>query len=330
MLRLNQDGAWRWAILWGCAALLAVYTYYGSPMIVGVTALVTAVYLIAGRRWQPFFVLATVGLVAAFLTLPLALDILPPQLAQPSGTAGRPPIPLGTLGAEVQTFLGGVGSILRFQQLGYQPAGWPWPVLPEWVAWLPAMLLLAAGAVRYPRSLPFVWLGTSFLIYFVVSKSGLFPFEGRYSLVIAPLLASCLAAGAAALWARQKAVAVVLGGAIVLVSLLAPPEPPEDLRTVTQAWLAARSAGEPTYVYYGAAPGFGYQVRLAGSEEAASGAWYIDCWLGESCAGLRGRRHLLWQLDPQRRAGAQGGVDLRLAGRRAVQFLDHLRPHPPR
>jgi uncharacterized membrane protein len=277
LLRFVQTGGWLWAGLWAIAAVLATYTHYGAPIPVIATALVSCAYLILGRRWRTLSVLAVAGIGALLLITPLVFDILPAQLTQPSN-AIKPPVAFETLAVELRAFLTGAQTILRFQQMGHQPAGWVWPLLPEWVVWLPGLLLLVAGAVRYRLSMPFVWLIVSFILYFLISKSGLYHLDGRYTLIVAPLVWVCLAAGAIAMWGRQRTITVMLTGTIVLLSLSAPPERPEDLRGITQFWLAERADDEPTYVYYGALPGFRYQLRLAGKEDSASGVWFRECW----------------------------------------------------
>lgn len=277
LMRFVQTGAWKWVMLWASAAVLATYTYYGSPIPIVATVFVSFVYLLIERRWRALFVLVCASLIAGLLISPLAFDILPAQLSQPSN-AIKSPAAFESFGAELQTFLTGVHNILRFQQMGQQPVGWAWPLVPEWVIWLPGLLLLLAGAVRNRFSLPFVWLAVSLVLYYLVSKSGLYHFDGRYTLILAPLIWVCIAAGATAMWTWQRATSVVLTGMIVLLSLLAPPEPPEDLRAVTQFWLAERSNRELTYVYYAAAPGFRYQLRLAGVKDSINGIWFRDCW----------------------------------------------------
>lgn len=280
LMRFLQTSEWRWAVLWASAALLATYTFYGAPLPILATALVSAIHLASNRRWRAFSMLASAGLFSLLLLAPLLLDILPAQLAQPSG-AITPPTAVAAFDVELQAFLSGARSIMQFQQMGYQAGGWVWQPLPEWIAWLPGLLLLVAGVVRLRFSLPFVWLFTSLAFYYWISKSGLYHFDGRYSLILAPLLWVCLAAGAMAMWQWRRAAAIVLTGTIVLLSLLAPSERAEDLRAVTQLWLNMRRNHEQTYVYYGAAPGFRYQLRMAGAENSTRGVWFWDCWWRE-------------------------------------------------
>jgi hypothetical protein len=69
-----------------------------------------------------------------------------------------------------------------------------------------------------------------------------------------------------------------------LIAFLSPLEPQEDLRSVTRLWLASRRSDEPTYVYYGAVPGFRYQLNLAGPSEPVPALWYRRCWQGRAAA----------------------------------------------
>jgi hypothetical protein len=130
-------------------------------------------------------------------------------------------------------------------------------------------------------------MSASWLAYFAAGRLGVYPYGGtRHALILSPFILLTLATGLLALWRWQKAIAVLAFLAIVIIGFVSPSEPAEDLRTVIHYWLEQRHDHTPTYVYYGAVPGFRYQLRIA--EEAAAltplsvpPLWYIHCWQGK-------------------------------------------------
>jgi 4-amino-4-deoxy-L-arabinose transferase-like glycosyltransferase len=285
LLLLMREGTWQWSILWGISAAIAIYSYYGAALIIGATTLACLVCTISKRQWSRFFKLVIVGSVCGASVIPLAVAWLPDQfLRGPTATAFQ--FSIGTYQEELHRFLIQTRDFLTYQFLGYQPGGWPWPQIREWVIWLPSVWLILVSAIRYKLRLPVVWFAIGLLAYYFVGRLGAYPFGSRYSLILSFLFWSCLAAGIAALLSLSRplslrnALAFSFLGLFVTVSLLSPVEPQEDLRSVTRFWLSERQVGEPTYVYYGAVPGFRYQMELAGVTETVPSLWYRHCLLG--------------------------------------------------
>jgi hypothetical protein len=50
------------------------------------------------------------------------------------------------------------------------------------------------------------------------------------------------------------------------------------MRMVSEFWMQRRTPEEPTYVYYGAAPAFGYYTRNAIQRDALPSTWCLACW----------------------------------------------------
>lgn len=317
LARLTKDGKWQWAALWGLTCVIVIYSYYGAALVVGATALVAFVTASVQRQWSQVLKVVVAGGLSALLILPLVLAWLPEQLFRGNTTAAFQ-FSIDSWQTEWLRFITQVKGLFVFQLLGYQTNGWPWPALGEWIIWLPVAFVLLICALRYRLRAPLLWLVTAVLFYYAVGRLGAYPFGGRYSLILAPLFWSCLAAGIAGLLAPQHVGAgqrlmrsLLAGTALALFvafAFLAPVEAQQDLRSVSQLWLAHRQVDEATYVYYGAVPGFRYQLELAGSAEPAPPLWYRHCWLGEPapyCAEagvLYGR--WLRQLTPEEKRAA--------------------------
>lgn len=170
--------------------------------------------------------------------------------------------------------------------MGNQLNGWPWPGIPTWVIWGPVTGVLAVALAKsrsitsWPVLLAGVWL-----TYYLISRSGIYFFwPTRHSLLLTPLLMAAAAVGIVAIcrWSRVTGLASLTF--IVMVCLLAPREGQQNNRGVAQYWLSRRQPGETTYIYYGAAPGFRYQLDLAAGSpsENVPPLWYWECYAGEA------------------------------------------------
>ncbi len=285
---LIRENTWKWSILWAISGVVAVYSYYGAAVTIGATTLVCLMYTIAKQKWGSLLKLIIAGSVCSILIIPLAFGWMPDQMFRFSGTANRMAFlySVGPYQEELQRFFTQTKALLIYQFMGYQPNGWPWPALHEWVIWLPAVFLLLTS-VRYKLRLPLVWFVVGLLIYYFIGRLGAYPFGGvRHSLILASLFWSCTAAGIANLLSLNTLLSLrnisglSLLCLIVLVARLSPIEPQEDLRSVSQLWLSLRQPDEATYVYYGAVPGFRYQLEVAGTSEVVPPTWYKHCWQG--------------------------------------------------
>jgi uncharacterized membrane protein len=290
---LIKDNTWKWSILWGVSAAVAVYSYYGAAVTIGATSLVCLMYTIAKQQWGRLLKLVVGGSVGIIFIVPLAVGWMPDQLFRgPTSSAFQ--FTVGPYQEELKRFFTQTKTFLVYQFIGHQPNGWPWPELREWVIWLPSVFLLLTSA-RYKLRLPTVWFVVGLLIYYFVGRLGAYPFGGvRHSLILASLFWSCIAAGIVnhlspnTLLSLRSILGLSLFGLIVLVARLSPIEPQEDLRSVTQLWLSKQQPGEVTYVYYGAVPGFRYQLEVAGVSEAVPSVWYKHCWQGKTVSHCSG------------------------------------------
>lgn len=282
---LVKRQAWRWSVLWVISGVAAIYSYYGTMLTIGATTLVCVVYLIAQRRHDQLRRLVVSAGIMGLLSVPLAVEWMPVQLFR-SATAGAFKLVMGTSQEELHRWAMQTKSLLIFMLLGYQKNNWPWPQLQEWMLWLPLVFLVLIGTIRKRYRLLISWFLIGSLVYYLVGRAGAYPYGGRYALILEPLLWCAVAAGISVLasrlvWSIRGFVVVVILSAFVALGLLAPIEAQEDLRTAARFWSAHRQTGEATYVYYGAVPGFRYQIALAGYPEALPPLWYMDCWQGE-------------------------------------------------
>lgn len=264
-------------ILWGVTAALSIYSHYGAGLVIGVTSLIWLVDTIRLRDWRmlqyQFIAAAGAGILLApllLLTIPAQINRFAPHLAPFAATE----------------FLQRSNAILLFHLVGNAGAAWLAPATSSLLITLPLLFILllafwrARSLTSWPVLLAAVWLGAFFL-----GLNAIYVFAGtRHSLLLAPLLMLTIGAGLTALWRRQRAVAGLALLYLVALSLLAPPEPQQDLRSVADYWMAGREDDHLTYVYYGAVPGFRYQLLLQEGGAAWTQVppdWYIHCWAAE-------------------------------------------------
>jgi hypothetical protein len=136
-------------------------------------------------------------------------------------------------------------------------------------------LIKSKSLIAPPVLLVISWLG-----YYAISRSGAYFFLGtRHSLIITPLLILSAASGIRILGRNHKYLSLLLLSPILLVSLFAPREGQEDLRSVTGYWQEHSDTDDATFVYYGAAPGFQYQLDVvAKTPSNLPRHWYGNCW----------------------------------------------------
>ena len=71
LLLLMREGTWKWSILWGISAAIAIYSYYGAALIIRSHYPGLLVCTISKRQWSRFFKLATATAFAAHLSFHL-------------------------------------------------------------------------------------------------------------------------------------------------------------------------------------------------------------------------------------------------------------------
>jgi uncharacterized membrane protein len=280
-----KRASWQAPLLWGISIVAVGYSYYGAALIVAATTAVSFVYMVVRRQWGNIGKIMVAGTLGTLLLIPLVVGWMPEQLFR-GPTADAFQFSFGATHEELQRLFAHVKVFFIFQFLGNQ-AGWPWPQVGESIIWLPVVWLLGVGLIRHKLALPVLWFIVGLAFHYVIGRLGAYPFGGRHSLIMAPLLWTYLGAGIVALVSHNRliswrnVVALLPLGLFFLIAFVAPIEPQTDLRSVTRFWLSQRDASEVTYVYYGAVPGFRYQLEVAGHTENVPSVWYRDCWQGK-------------------------------------------------
>lgn len=276
---------WKWGVLWGLSSVLSIYSYYGTALTITASSFVSIVYVISKKQWKFLQKWMLIGFCCVLLLLPLLLHWLPSQFFRgPTATAFN--FSLNSYEEEFEQLFNDIRRFLLFQAMGYRFNDWPWPSVPSWSIWLSMILLFLISIKRCNFRLPFLWFIGTLLVYYIAGRVKAFPFVGRYTMILAPLLWICMAAGIMSLNSVKGYWIVPVFVWILLINLLTPIESQEDLRSITQMWLTRRRSVDKTYVYYGAVPGFRYQLGLANSEnlKGLPPLWYTDCWRGKESA----------------------------------------------
>lgn len=280
LFALRRRSSLRIWILWGVTAVLSIYMHYGAVVFIAATSLIWLIRSGFVRDWKALKQQLIVGGCAILLLLPLPAFIIPAQMDR-FASLSTPIVPIA-----VTEFFRRSNEILLFYFLGNQPPDELWPAIPAVILALPLLLVLLAAFWKarsltdWPVLLAAVWIS-----YFLLGLNALFFFAGtRHALLLEPLLMLTVGAGIVVLWQWHKAAGLLILLYLVGLSLLTPLEAQEDLRAVTDFWADERDGVQLTYVYYGAAPGFRYQLLL--QEGGAAWAqvppdWYIHCWAAE-------------------------------------------------
>lgn len=274
-----QTNSWKYWAAWGITGLVSVYTYYGSLLVIGPIALMSFIINANNSGWRlASRQLVTISLLA-IMTAPLLVTWLPDQLFRGPTTStfsirGRP------LLAEIDTFLTQTRDLMAYQLTGFIPNPAPWGTLRSaaWIIVLTAIFFTLRNRKKHLQVI--LWLSLCWIVYYIVGRVWAYPYGGsHHSLILTPLIPLALAIGVLAIWRIRRIAGLALLIGIVAVTILAPEEPPEDLRTVTGEWMERRIDETPAYVYYGAAPGFRYQLELHNDEgPGVPATWYWDCW----------------------------------------------------
>ena len=289
------NGRRRYYLLWLVTALLGIYTYYGSIIIVTVSLacyLAEKILTHDWRNWQSDLLISCAYL-AAFL--PLVIYFLPQQLFR-GNTRLAFNLTLAPLLTELLSGLRATQEVLAFYW-----AGWPWSPLP---AWLPAALVavtlgfaLGFCVTRVQRRL-LAWLFINWATYFLLGKLNLFPYTYRYSIILIPLLFPAIAMGLAATLRRKYLMVASLAiiGALFTIAIISLPnyawrafffpdnrwDWPEGrpaYRTLISEWENQRQERDLTLVYYRITPTFAYYWgKLGGPVANLSPSWFVTCW----------------------------------------------------
>lgn len=272
LYKATNQRKWQWWSLWGLTSLLNIYSHYGATIVTLATASTILLYHIWHRDWQQVWRHILMGSAVVILLLPLMLFIIPQQL----GRLGATTQPLALSNLWETSWL-----IVLFHLAGNPGiTEWPWPAIAQWWPTLPVgvAILAALTQIKKPTS-PVVLLLLTWLIYYLVSRTGAYFFSpSRHSLMLSPLIVVSVAVGVTAVFRQSRLAGVLLLLLMLPVSVLMPAEKAEDLRAVTEYWQSNREDGEVTYVYYGATPGFSYQLDVQnGTPSDLPMQWYREC-----------------------------------------------------
>jgi uncharacterized membrane protein len=276
-------------LFWCVSGLLCIYSFYGSVIIiVGAMAAVFLWQLYHKQLSNLVYQIGAIGLLIIG-TLPLLPWIRSQLLRGPTQDAFQ--VVWLSWAREVKWLWHNTHQLLSFQVTSNMPPV-PYSEKLLLLAWLLLLstLMLASIKTSYhpPARLLGLMLLVSWAVYYFLGRLGAYPYGGlRHSLILTPLLLPMVAIGIQSLWRIWAGLGISWLLVILLVSFIVPPEPPQDLRSVTVYWLQNSGPQTPTYVYYGAVPGFRYQLQQAGLDSLSSrGNWYQDCWQGqiELCA----------------------------------------------
>lgn len=285
-------------VVWAALAVACAYSYYGTVIAVVVPFLVVAGKSLLLRRWRQLA--ASVVTLACYgaAVMPLVVYFLPGQLFR-GPTAGAFQASFTLPMTEVEAFLRSTQQLVAFQF-----TGWPWTSVPEA---LPAVLLLVAVALpRRPWSPHLGWLAATWVTYYLASRFNLFPYGFRYGLILAPMIVTQIGRSLSQAFSksfRGIAASVVLAVFVIVCAVSLPnrtfhdrisanatwpwPET-EDLRPVAEYWFEQRAPGQPTYIYYGATPAFGYYLQqLSGKDAELPPNWFQQCWRPDSAQYCR-------------------------------------------
>lgn len=276
-------------VRWGLLATAATYTYYGT--VVTLLAPFGCFLAEAALRRDRRRLLGGVATLGAYgvAIVPLIVYYLPHQLRRGPTADAFEPIAIGSFGLEA-----GRAWVSLKETLAFQFTAWP---CTNTAAWLPifVILLFFALVARSQRRLV-IWFAAAWIAYGVMGRLRLFPFAFRYSIILAPLivpLVACALRGDTH-WLRRLTTGLAFGLLCAMCVVSLPnrslhsrlygegkcvwPET-EDIGKVTRYWHERRRPGQPTYVYYGAVPGFAYYLdRLTGERPQRPDNWFLDCW----------------------------------------------------
>ena len=290
----SRGGFVRWVVL----AIAAACTYYGA--VIAMVIPFACFLFEGGMRRDWLRVRRGLGALAVFsmAILPLAAWYLPHQLQR--GPTERA-LEISTAASLAQG-LREVGASLP-QTIAFPLTGWPCSRTPGWMT-IVLFAALAAFALRRQRRFA-VWLTATLVIYAAIGALHLFPFGARYSTILTPLIVPLVACAIRSDAPRTRRVGAGLVFGLMCVSCLTSlpnralysrlygegkciwPET-EDVGMVAKYWYAHRKPGQPTYVYYGAAPAFAYYLdRLSGAYTPRPADWFLECWRGADTPACR-------------------------------------------
>ena len=290
---LWHAGGRKWILAWALIACLATTSYYAAVFTVLVPfgcALVESLIRRDRARIVRFAIALAIYLV---VTVPALRPVLPAQMSRVLDTRAA-------LADYPQQRPEGLALVWRWLSnlFAFHFAGWPYTRVPAWLPIVCWFSLLALALRVRPRWA--LWFVATWAVYGVASLLELFPFGFRWGLILCPFVLLLSAIGVTL--TRERALrllgAVALTGLIVCALVSLPnrtvrdaidptrtiqwPET-EDMRPVVEYWHAKWTHSQPTYVFYGAAPAFGYYAqRYPDTRSELPPTWCLECWHQEN------------------------------------------------
>jgi hypothetical protein len=294
LLRMMDERSWRAVLGWTFTALAGSYLYYGTVFPIAACFLCVVVESVVRRDMRTRRATGTALVLYVLGLIPLMISYLPTQLSRVMESGGAGNLPIENAG-------GFIGLLQRkwtlFSELiAFQFTGWPHTHIPAAAILVPVIALMVWAAPRSPRLV--TWLVVSVVGYGLAYLLGFFPMGYRWGMILTPLIICATAAGVAAgLASRAKWAMVAVFAALFVVCIVSLPNrtlrdrvypdetgswpETEDMRAVSAYWMQHRTPGQPTYVYYGAAPAFAYYTRDFTVREALPSTWCFACWHDE-------------------------------------------------
>ncbi len=291
---LWHDGGRVWIGAWVIAAFVATTTYYAAAFPVLVPFGCALVELLVRRDRARLFRFAVALGIFLVVTVPVLWSVLPDQFSRVLDTRAA-------LAEYPQSKPEGIALVWRWlcNVFAFHFSGWPYTKVPAWIPVVGWLALLALALRVRPRWT--LWFAATWAVYGIASLLELFPFGFRWGLILLPL-AIVLASTGVTNGARERA--LKLAGTLAFATLMVCavvslpnlsvrnaidpshtihwPET-EELRDVAEYWHQKRTHDQPTYVFYGAAPAFGYYLqRYPDTRGGLPPAWSLDCWHEEN------------------------------------------------
>jgi len=284
-LKSREEDSWRSHLAASGFALLAFYTYYGTGIPIAVIYGETLISLLLKKHYKRASKVFTGGALVLILSLPLLIYWIPDQFFRGPTAGALKEISTTTVEEKIENFEHDMDSYFLYQFMTYAYKSWPWKDVGAWIIWLPTLAILSVSLVR-SRDVISIWWSLAFVTYYLISLLKAYPFGGRHSLIISGLFWITLASGINYIWMKYRygiviAVFFLFWTATISWKVPKAPEWYEDTKSIVHIWLQLRQPGDTTYVYYGAVPGVGYQLRR--QKIFPSGApplWFMDCWEG--------------------------------------------------
>jgi uncharacterized membrane protein len=288
LVLMMRERTWRTVLGWAGTALGASYLYYGTIFPIASAFACVVVECIVRRDARTRRATGTALVLYIIGMLPLVIWYLPTQMARvvsgPGVSSSLTHNVTGVLQKKWQ---------LACELLAFQFSGWPHTHIPPALVVVPAMFLMVVAIWRTPRTL--IWFAVTINVCVAADALGVFPVGYRWGLTMTPLIICAIAAAVVAprrAWLHWAAIA----GFALLVAVDAYSLPnrslrdrvykdasgawpeTEDMRGIAQFWQQQRSASDPTYVYYGAAPAFAYYTRDIVKRNDLPSTWCLPCW----------------------------------------------------